>query len=73
MHFGILAFPETFDSDPMHGPSVTGIFLSDKRNVILHGAGSRTGLAARADILVDDHAPNAICFFGKCTFRAHTI
>src|ERR1043165_396786 len=53
----VSAVPETLDPDPLHIAPIPCIRLVDIRNIILHGTGSHTSLTARAEILIDQHAP----------------
>ena len=39
------------------------ILFAHKGNIVFHRAGSHTSLTARAEILVDDHAPTPTRFF----------
>src|SRR5215208_8294427 len=73
LHLRILALPKALDADPVQGASITRVLLHHERNVIFHRAGSHTGLAAGAYILVDDHAPFALRFLHQRPFRSHIV
>ncbi len=55
-----LALPVAFDADPVHRPAARRFLRADGRDVVLGMAGGNAGLAARALVEIDDHAP-ALC------------
>ena len=55
-----LALPVAFDANPVHRPAARRFLRADGRDVVLGMAGGDAGLAARALVEIDDHAP-AMC------------
>ena len=57
-HVRELALPVALDAQPVHGAAARRLVGADRRDVVLGVAGRHAGLAARAAVQIDDHAPS---------------